>query len=224
MASMYELMLQLPIFQGISRSQLTKILEKTSFHFDRFNTGEVIYELDQKAEHIIFIISGEVRLTTPTFGGKMQIQEDFYAPHTMPFQNFFGVDTFYRSELVALQPTGIMLLDKTNFLNVLQQNMVLLVNVLNILSSHAQKQHKGLDFSSETNPLHRLASWMLAYTNRPAHNIILNAKVSDWCNMLHLDQAEFWRAVAELEGRKCVEVDKDRIKLTDRYGLRAVLN
>lgn len=221
---MYELMLQLPIFQGISRSQLTKILEKTSFRFDRFAKGEVIFELEQKTEHIIFIISGEVRLKTPTFGGKMMIQEDFYAPQTMPFQNFFGADTFYRSELVALHPTGIMMLDKTNFLSVLQQNMVLLVNVLNILSSNAQKQHKGLDFSSETDPLHRIASWMLAYTDRPAHNIVLNAKVSDWCNMLHLDQSEFWRCIANLEGRKCVEVEKDRIKLIDRYGLRAILN
>lgn len=221
---MYELMLQLPIFQGISRSQLTKILEKTSFHFDRFGAGDVIFDLDQKVENIIFVISGEVRLTTPTFGGKMTILEDFYAPQTMPFQNFFGVDTFYRSRLTALQPTGIMLLDKSNFLSVLQQNMVLLVNVLNILSSNAQKQHKGLDFSSETDPLHRIASWMLAYTDRPAHNINLHAKVSDWCNLLHLDQSEFWRCIAELEGRKCVETDKDHIRLVDRYGLRALLN
>ena len=220
MSSMYDLMLQLPLFQGISRDQLTTILEKTPFHFKRYRDGEVIRNSGEACSSIIFILSGEVRLVTPTFGGRMIIGQDFYAPYTMPFTNLFGAETTTRSTLYAIGHTGIMLLDKLHFLRLMQTNTVLQVTVLNMLSTNAQKQHKALDLSSEGDEALRLASWLLAYTDRPSHNIILDAKITDWCNMLHLDQAAFWRSVATLEGSDCVEFVNGKLKLLDRYGLR----
>ena len=219
---MYDLMLQLPLFQGISRDQLTTILEKTPFLFKRYRDGEVIRRTGEACSSIIFILSGEVRLLTPTFGGRMTIVQDFYAPHTMPFSNLFGAETTTRSTLYSIdQATGVMMLDKLNFLRLLQQNTVLLVTVLNMLSTNAQKQHKALDFSSEGDEVLRLASWLLAYTDRPSHHIILDAKVTDWCNMLHLDQAAFWRCVTVLESMGCIEIVNGKLKLLDRYGLHS---
>lgn len=222
--SMYEQILQLPIFQGISGQDLTRILEKTPFHFQRFRPGETIYECGDTSSRVVFVLSGAVRLITGTFGNRVSISQDFEAPHTMPFYYMFGAETKERSSLHALEPAGVMMLDKANFLNVLQQNQILLMNVLNILCTHAQKQHKAMDFSGENDAVLRLSSWMLAFTDRVAQNIYIEAKVTDWCNMLQLDQAAYWRCVAQLEGQKCVEVMNGKLKLLDRYGLRTFVS
>ena len=37
---MYDLMLELPIFQGLSHTQLTSILEKVPFHFKKYKPND----------------------------------------------------------------------------------------------------------------------------------------------------------------------------------------
>lgn len=218
--TMYELLMQLPVFQGISNEQLTTIIEKIPFSFNQYEPGEVIMNQGDDCSAMTFVLSGTVRTITPTFGHKVQIQQEFEGPYTLPFYNLFGAETHLHDMLIAVNKVGIMELDKSNFLRVLQHNPILLINVMNMLCTHAQKQHKAMDFSGESDPVLRLASWMLAFTERKAENIIVDAATEDWCDLLQVDETSYWRCVASLEGQHIVEVEGTRLKLIDRYGLR----
>lgn len=221
---MFDLLLQLPIFQGLSYGQLTEIVEKIPFDFARFNAGDVLYESGDRCEKITFLLNGTVRLTTPTFSDKVQITQDFVGPYLMPFYHLFGVQTTERSTLEAVTAIGVLHFDKENFLRMLQANYVMLVNVMNILSTHAQRQHTLLEFSGQAEPTLRLASWLLGFTDRMGDNITIEAKVTDWCNMLQMDQSAFWRSISQLEDVHCVEVAGGKLKLTDRYGLKGYVS
>lgn len=217
---MYELLMQLPVFQGISTDQLTEIIEKIPFSFAQYEPGQVIQRQGDECTDMTFILSGTVRTLTPTFGHKLMISQEFQGPYTMPFYNLYGATTRLHDTLEAVTRVGVMQLDKSNFLKVLQQNPILLINVMNMLCTNAQKQHKAMDFSGENDPVLRLASWMLAFTERRAENIVVEAAPADWCDLLQLDEPSFWRCVATLEGQHIVEVDSNKLKLLDRYGLR----
>lgn len=218
--SMYDVLKQLPIFQGISTEELTDIIEKVPFHFMHFDSGQTILSRGDECRHITFILSGKVRMETPTFGGRVRIVQEFESPHTMQFYNLFGAEIHLHDTLIAIDNVGVMQLDKHSFLRVLQQNKISLINVLNMLSTNAQKQHKAMDFSGETNPVLRLASWLLALTDRSAKNIVMEASTADWCSMLQLEESAYWRCVATLEGLKAIESEGGKLKLVDRYGLR----
>lgn len=224
MNSMFDKLLQLPIFMGLTRDQMTEILEKVPFHFQKFKPGEIMCHPGDLCENVTFVLSGKLRQVTPTFCNRVTITQDFLAPHTLSFDNLFGADIHHLSALYAVETTGVMQLSKEHFLKCLQINPILLINTMNILSTHAQKQHKAMDFSGETDPVLRLSSWMLAFSDRPATTIAFDAKVTDWCNMLQLDQAGFWRCVAMLEGEKVVEVLDGKLFLIDRYGLRSFVS
>lgn len=221
---MYDRLLELPLFQGLSRDQLTEILEKVPFHFQQYKPGDMIFNPGEPCEHVTFILSGEVRLVTPTYAGRIIISQDFGAPHTMPFYYLFGVETRYPNALYALDPTGVMQLDKEGFLKCLQTNSILLINMLNILSTHAQKQHYAMNFAGEDDPVLRLASWLLAFSFRPATSVYFDAHEADWCHLLQLDSPSFWRSVAVLEGDGILEVVNGKLKLLDRYGLRTFVS
>ncbi|MBQ0056150.1 MAG: Crp/Fnr family transcriptional regulator [Bacteroidales bacterium] len=218
--SMYDKMLQLPIFMGLSNNQLTAIIEKIPFSFERFNAGDVILEAGRQCDSVTFILNGDVRLVTPTFAGRMFIAQDFSGPHTMPFYYMFGAETRHFSELRAVTQAGVMQVEKMRFMEMLQLNDIMLLNVMNMLSTHAQKQHLAMDFSGESDPVLRLSSWMLAFTDRTATNILIEAREPDWCDMLQLSPSDFWRCVSMLENRGCLEVSEGKLKLTDRYALR----
>lgn len=221
--TMYELLMQLPVFQGISDEQLTEIIEKIPFSFCQYEPGQVIIPQGEVCHSLTFVLSGTVRTQTPTFGHRVQIMQAFEAPYTMPFYNLFGAETRHHDTVSAETRVGIMQLDKANFMRVLQQNPILLINVMNMLCTNAQKQHKAMDFSGESDPVLRLASWMLAFTERVAKTIVFDAELSDWCDLLQVDEASFWRCVATLEGLHIVDTDGRKLKLIDRYALRTFI-
>ena len=221
---MYDILLQLPLFQGLSQEQLTLIIEKIPFHFRKFRSNEYLIHEGDECKDIIFILSGRVRMITPTFKTSILIAEDFVAPYTVPFTSFFGSDTTSRCSIYAQGQVGAMVLDKTNFLNLIERNRVMLVNVLNILSANAQKRYLAMDSMAEKDPGVKLARWLLAYTSYLAKNIVVDAEMQDWCAMLNLEEPVLRRAIMQLTEEGCVEAQEGKIKLSDRYGLRTFVS
>lgn len=221
---MYDLMLELPIFQGLSHEQLTAILEKVPFHFKKYRPNEYLVRSGDPCDEVLFILSGRVRMVTPTYRDNILIAEDFEAPHTVPFYYLFGRETKGRSSIYAQGAVGAMTIDKENFLRMIETNRLMLINVLNILSSHAQKQHLVLDSTGESSPQIRLAKWLLAYTSRPTKNIIVDAERKDWCSLLNLDDIQFKQALDNLERENYIECQDGKLKLTDRYGLHTFVS
>ena len=220
MSSIYDVMLQLPIFQGLSKIQLDGIVEKIPFDFCQFAPGQTILEMGDICDNVQFLLNGTVQQITSTYGGRIRILQNFEGPHTLPFYYLFGAETRSISQLVAIDQVGLMRVDKSSFLHMLQQNNVMLVNVMNMLSTNAQKQHVAMEFTAQTDPVLRLASWLLAYTDRKAIDIRIQASEPAWQTLLRLDGGSFGRHVAMLEGRGCLELENGILKLTDRYALR----
>lgn len=221
---MFDLLMQLPLFQGISRDELTHILEVIPFEFRTFAEGDLIFKGGDICQGATFLLSGTIRLETPIFNNRVQIKQLFEAPYTFSLHHLFGADMAARSTMYAeTDKTGIMILRKPDFLRILRENEIPLINAMNMLCTRAQKQHKAIDFSGETDPLLRLSSWILAFTERAAVESTFFASEEDWCDMLQLDKPAFWRCVATLEGQHLLESYGGRLKLLDRYGLRSLV-
>ena len=217
---MYEQMQLLPLFQGVSKEQLTSIVEKVPLRFERYRAGDIIFEGGSVIDGVCFVVSGEVRESMPMVGGRIAIVQDFAAPHTMPINNLFGPELTISATLEAIDSVGIMVLNKADFLAVASQNKIILVNALNILSVSAQKHARALDFIAERDPLMRMAKWMYLATSRPAKRIYFDASITDWCQLLQINQDVFWQVVSRLEEGRCVEIISGRLHLVNRYALR----
>lgn len=222
---MYDQLMQLPVFQGVTLDQMTRILETTPFDFQTYRSGEVFSRSGDRCEGAVFLISGRVKLETPVFNHRVTITQMFDAPYTFSLHHLFGAEPSVHSTMTAVSDkAGIMLLKKQDFLRILRDNEVTLINTLNMLCTKAQKQHKAIDFSAETDPVLKLSSWMLAFTERTAKEVVIEALESDWCGMLQLDRPAFWRCVASLEGQHILESENGRLKLLDRYGLKSLVS
>ena len=224
MTTMYDQLMQLPLFQGLSNKQMTHILEVIPFEFRTFRQDEVISLRGMECRGVTFLLSGSIRVETPIFNQRVKITQVFETPYNFSLHHLFGADIRAHSTMYAASPkTGIMLLRKADFLRILNENEVTLINTLNMLCTRAQKQHKAIDFSGETDPILKLASWILAFTERSAKEATFVATEHDWSEMLQLDIPSFWRCVAVLEGQHMLESYGGTLKLLDRYALRTLV-
>lgn len=217
---MYDLILQLPIFQGLSIEQLTGILEKIPFSFCRFAPGDMILSRNQKCEQVYFLLNGCVRQVTYAFCEKVEIKHYYEGPHTLSFHNLFGAKTTYDYELNAQTEVGMMCVCKSQFLNLLQSNSILLINMMNMLSSQAQRQYSVMSFNGFRNPLLKLAHCLLMLSDGQSVSVSLRAEESDWLEILGVDASDFYQSVTILQKKGCVKMENGLLKLTDRYDLK----
>ena len=139
MDSMYDVLLQLPIFQGVSRNKISELIEKMKFHFLKYPDGEKIVTSGEECNHLKFLISGEIRSELITQNEKMRITELIQAPNVIAPDHLFGRDTYFPANLYAVGTVGIMQIEKASVIQMLQEEPIFLINLLNILSRRSQK-------------------------------------------------------------------------------------
>ena len=139
MDSMYDVLLQLPIFQGVSRNKISELIEKMKFHFLKYPDGEKIVTSGEECNHLKFLISGEIRSELITQNEKMRITELIQAPNVIAPDHLFGRDTYFPANLYAVGTVGIMQIEKASVIQMLQEEPIFLINLLNILSRRSQR-------------------------------------------------------------------------------------
>ena len=61
MSSMFELLMNLPLFRGVSRSRIAEVVGSAKFHFLKYPKGETVVRAGEECTHLAFVISGSVR-------------------------------------------------------------------------------------------------------------------------------------------------------------------
>ncbi len=222
MYDMYELLLQLPLFQGINRARLGELIEKTKFHFLKYPSGSQLVKKGDHCTHLKFLISGKIRTELSNMNGKIHISEEFDAPNVIAPNFLFGAVTSYPYDVFAVEETGIMQIDKPTFINLMQSEEIFLLNMLNITSNKSQKSLESFSFFTSGDMKEKLACWILNFTNRKANNIKIVCKQKELYTFFGVQRSVFLYALNELKDMKIIDYDMRQISVLDRYALQQV--
>ena len=80
MDSMYEILMGLPLFKGVSYANISKVVESTKFHFLKYLDGETLVTAGETCTHVKFIISGKARLSIANADGRFKVSQTLSAP------------------------------------------------------------------------------------------------------------------------------------------------
>ena len=67
METMFDTLLQLPLFQGLCHEDFTSILDKVKLHFIKHKVGETIIESGSPCKQLCFLLKGEVSIVTSLY-------------------------------------------------------------------------------------------------------------------------------------------------------------
>ena len=224
MDSMYEVLMQLPLFQGVSRTSISGIIEKTKFHFLKYKPGEVVVSRGEECTHLKFLISGSVRSEMVNKNGKIRVSEVLHAPNVLAPNHMFGHNTYYPADIYAVEDTGIMQLDKQTFVNILQSESIVLINLLNIISRRSQKSIETFLSLSSGSVKEKLAFWVLCFTQRRSTDIKVICKQKDLYSFFGVQRSVFVSALNELKDEGIIDYTTREIMILDRDRLKALLS
>ncbi len=223
MESMYEILMGLPLFKGVSFNRLSEVIGSTKFHFLKYRDGDPIVSAGDPCTHIKFVISGAVRLTTVSRDGRMRVSQTITSPDVIAPDFLFGRFTTYPASGVAIGNTGILQIAKNDYLKILSSDNVFLINFLNTLSINAQKSVIGVLALSHGSLEERIAFWMVALTQRGSSDITLQCKQRDFYSLFGVQRSSFVSTLTAMQERGLLEYDQREIRFTSRPALIELL-
>jgi len=99
--SIYDKLLELPLFQGHSREDLTSILAKIKVDFRNFHKGQVIARQDDPCQNFIFLMDGEVNVQRTSQRKDLVFTEHFVAPNAFGIETTFGLRQNFTHTIIA---------------------------------------------------------------------------------------------------------------------------
>lgn len=224
MDSMYELLLELPLFKGASYDRISEVVGKAKFHFLKYLAHEKIIEKGDPCTHMKFIISGSVRVTAANADGRFKVSQTLTAPDVISPDFLFGRATQYPVTAIANDTAGLVQISKQDFINILNADEIFLFNYLNILSMNAQKAVEGVLAVAAGSLEERIAFWIIALTQRGGTDITLTCRQRDLYALFGVQRSSFLATLDRMKERGLIEYDANEIRITSRRDLLDIIS
>ena len=105
---LYDTLLNLPLFLGMSRADLLQIAGHTKFDFQKIEGGETLTEIGEPYHRLLFLLSGEVAVETMADDRGYRIVETIKAPEVFMIERLFGYDQHSPHHYVARNDCSLM--------------------------------------------------------------------------------------------------------------------
>jgi len=220
---MYETLLQLPLFAGVSHQKMSEIVGHNKFHFLKYTPGQTIVEQGAECAHIRSVIAGKVHMTIASTDNKFKASQTITAPDLIAPDFFFGRSTRYPCSVVAIDNAGILQISKQDFLNILNSDPIFLFNYLNILSTNAQLNVDGVMALASGALDKRIAYWILALTQNNGTNIVLQCRQRDMYAVFGVQRQSLVSVLDAMKSKNIIDYTNQEIRVTDRRKLVEIL-
>ena len=223
MASMFELLMNLPLFRGVSRSRIAEVVGSAKFHFLKYPKGETVVRAGEECTHLAFVISGSVRSEISNSSKRFSVSQTLKAPSAIAPDFLFGRTTRYPGTVVALTDCSILKISKVDYIRILNADQVFMFNFLNTLSVNAQKALDGILALTSGGQDERIAFWIIDLTQPGSEDIELTCKTRDLCNLFSVQRNVFDAACHEMEQRNLIRYSPRKIEIVDRREMLSLL-
>jgi CRP-like cAMP-binding protein len=218
MENIFDKLLHLPLFQGVSQERLQETVEKVPFHFLKFRKGEKILSCGDECTHVRFIVSGRVNLEYESKVLKFKISHELEAPEVIAPDYLFGLDTSYPFNVKAIDNCGILQLAKQDYVAMLRTDNVFLFNILNYLSRNSQVRKSQLLNLGNASVQERLVMLVSAFTSQRSQNITMTFRQRDLCRLLGARRPALVSAISALKDNGLIVMpDSSSINIANRH-------
>ena len=224
MNSMYQQLMRLPLFQGVSAEKITGLVEKLPFHFLKYRNGETVLSAGDPCTHIKFIVSGRMRVVTPFVNLRISLSQSLESPHVLAAEYLFGRNTVYPFTGTAEGNCGILQLRKSDYIKMVNSDKVFLFNILNYLSSGSQRGVASLLSTDDGSVTERLAMVVDALAIPGATRVLLRYKQKDLCALLGTQRTTLMAALDKLADMDIIDYDTNELRITDVRRLIDLIN
>lgn len=172
-----EHLLELPLFQGMSRNDLEQILSETKFRQLSFARGKVIVHEGETCNKLYFLVKGQITTTCHSDDKSYSITETLAAPNILQPERIFGLMQRYTRTFAAKTNCDLICLGKKEVMLMSDNYEIFRLNLLNIICTLSQRSDRQMWKLRPKGIRHKIARFIEERSLRPAGEKIVNIKM-----------------------------------------------
>ncbi|MCD8203358.1 MAG: Crp/Fnr family transcriptional regulator [Prevotella sp.] len=137
--NLHERLLELPLFQGMSRNDLEQVLMNTKFRYLTFQRGKTIVNEGEMCDRFFFLMEGVISSTKNADDNGYCVVEKLSAPDILQPERIFGLVQRYTRTFKTMTECNFICLGKMEMLTLADSYQIFRLNLLNIISTRSQR-------------------------------------------------------------------------------------
>ena len=177
---MYDVLLQLPLFQGLRRDDLTQILDSVKIEFRKAKEPTIIAHQGDDCRQLMYLLNGELICTQKNESCHFELNERLTDTQLIEPYSLFGKCPSYRATYEASPDTTLLLIDKAFILRNLFTYSIIQLNYLNILSCRCQDLQTVINAQKEEGVEMKIKNFIKQRCIQPYGEKWINIKKQIW--------------------------------------------
>ncbi len=211
--TMYDTLLQLPLFQGLGKNEITEILTKVKFHFQKYAVGDYPFRQGEVCDSINFLLSGTLMAETASPDGTYVFYEELPLPTIIELHSLYGIQPRYSASYSARTEVCMLAIDKQALFSDLLPYMPCALNYANIVSTRAQNVNQRIWSETPGDLCDRFIRWITVRCNRQTGRKVVRIKMQDMAEQLSDRRINVSRMLNDLQGRGLVALRRKEIEI-----------
>ena len=209
-----------PLFRGITPEKLSANLEEISFHTRSYKKGEILAQQGAVCNRLVILTKGSVRGEMIDYSGRLIKVEDIAAPRAIAPLFLFGEENRYPVEVTANEPTEVIEIPKTSVLELFRKNEQFLENYMNLSANYARTLSDKLFFMSFKTIRQKIASYLLRlYKQQQQLHITLDRSQQELSDYFGVSRPSLARELAHMQEDGLLTADRKQITILQKEEL-----
>ena len=207
----------------MSSDEIGSTLIKVRFRTKRFSEGAIIYSAGNIVNSFSMVLKGYVKGEMIDIAGRVIKIEDIKVPGAIAPAFMFGNNNKFPVNVVAVQDTEILMIEKPEFLKLLKENNIILVNFLDMISNRSQFLSDKIRFLNFKTIKSKLAQYLLELAGDRRIEVRLDRTQSDLADYFGVTRPSVGRALGDLEEMGIIQTNGKNIRLLKKDDLSSLI-
>jgi len=215
----YSLLSNAHLFKGISPDEIEIILKSVPNRVKKFQSGSMLSQSGEPVNSLMIVIKGVVKGEMIDYAGRVIKIEDIPAPGSLASAFMFGNRNRFPVNVIAVSDGELLLIEKSDFLTLLMNNDIILVNFLDMISNRSQFLSEKIKFLNFKTIKGKLAQYILQKAGKDQSTVNLDMTQSDLAEFFGVTRPSVSRALGDMEEDGYLEAKGKNIKIFDKKRL-----
>ena len=208
---MYDRLLSLPLFLGLSHSDLHGVAAHTPLGFASYESGETIVVSDSPCTALLLLIHGEAESHIVSDDQEWSLDERVRAPYMHQPEHLYGWHQRHTRSLKAATPCQVLRIEKRDVDFLIRQFQTIRFNLFNALCIRAQRMGFQPWRIRPVGIVAKLVRWMEDVCDSPIGDKTFHIRMTYLAQELGESRLNLSRCLHELEDKGLLRIRRGEI-------------
>lgn len=218
--TIHDRLIGLPLFQGMSSSDLQDIVARVRFNFRRYTKNTTVINGGDRCDGLLFLLDGDAEMLSSPAGNTYRLTEYLLPPEIIEPERIFGLQQHYSHTYRTLSTCNFLHIGKDDTLLLSSEFMVFRLNLLNIISTQSQRYQKELWRQHPENNKERVIRFLTNHCTKQTGRKIFHIKMRQLASETGLTRNEVSKELNALETQGKLRLQRGIITIHKIESLR----